>query len=178
MEDGISDVYFSSHKVDKKQSVEEVVSTLDPILKEHLIFLHAWTPCDVTSVIYRHGKTYLISKISFSWELQNYAELISDWWANIDEVVHAGQKTFVLMYGVKQDESLNSFRLVCFCLISNYLQYKTFIFFFYFATFFGTSFFNSAIFSRAVNHIPINLLFSEIQIAGGTFYYIKQRFRD
>ena len=110
----MSDVYFSSHKVDKKQSVKEVVSTLDPILKEHLLFLHAWTPFDVTSVIYRHGKTCLISKISFSRELQRYAELISDSWVNIDEVVHAGQKTFVLVYGVKQDEFLNSFRIVCF----------------------------------------------------------------
>ena len=161
----MSNVYFSSHKVDKKQSVEEVVSTLDPILKEHLLFLHAQIPCDVTSVICRHGKTFLISKISFSGELQRYAELISDSWANIGEVVHAGEKTFVLMYCGKQYESLDLFRLICFCLISNYLQYKTCIFFFFFATFFDTSFCNSAIFSRAVNHIPINLLFSEIQIA-------------
>ena len=124
----MSNVYFSSHKVDKKQSAEEVVSTWDPILKEHLLFLHAQIPCDVTSVICRHGKTFLISKISFSGELQRYAELISDSWANIGEVVHAGEKTFVLMYCGKQYESLDLFRLICFCLISNYLQYKTCIF--------------------------------------------------
>ena len=58
-------------------NITKVADSINPIVKNNILFLHAWTGCD-TSAIHGHGKTSLMKKIKLSNELQRIAEVISD----------------------------------------------------------------------------------------------------
>ena len=72
---------------------------MEPIVKQHILFLHTFTGCDTTSAIHGQGKTSLLKKIKSPKELQRCAETISDPLAGEKEVAEAGTKVFVVMYG-------------------------------------------------------------------------------
>ena len=110
MEDQMANIYFMSEKSKKTWSIRKIVNIIEPVVKKHILFLHAWTGCDTTSSIYGQGKTSLIKKIMSSKELQRHAEIISDPWAEENEVVQAGEIFFITMYGGKFTDTLNTFR--------------------------------------------------------------------
>jgi hypothetical protein len=91
--------------------LQDVVSSLDPILKKHLLFLHTWCGCDTTSAIYGHGKTSFIKKFLKSTKLKNLSDLFYDPWATRDEISDAGERMFVAMYG-GSIETLEKLRLI------------------------------------------------------------------
>ena len=110
MEDQMADIYFMSETAKKTwRSIRKIINSMEPVVKKHILFLHAWTGCDTTSSIYGQGKTSLIKKIKSSRELQRHAEIISNPWAEENEVVEAGENIFIIMYGGKFTDTLNTF---------------------------------------------------------------------
>ena len=110
MEEHMEDIYFSSEKSKKIWSIRQVIKKVGPIVKDHLLLLHAWTGCDTTSAIFGLGKKDLMKKLQASEEIQQLSDVICDPWAEQDNVAHAGQRLSVIMYGGKVDDTLNTLR--------------------------------------------------------------------
>ena len=109
MKDTMSDIYFCTEKSKKTWSIRDIIRTVGPLVKHHILFLHAWTGCDTTSAIFGQGKTSLLKKLESSKELQRLSDIISDPWTTQDQGAEAGCDVFVKMYGGEND-SLNRLR--------------------------------------------------------------------
>ena len=90
----------------------DLVTEAGPIVTSNLLFLHAWTGCDTTSATFGHGKTALLKKLKQSAELQDLASVMNDVEADSEIIGKAGCKLFILMYGVKKNDSLSNLRYV------------------------------------------------------------------
>ena len=51
-----------------------------------------------------------MKKLQASEEIQQLSDVICDPWAEQENVAHAGQRLFVIMYGGKMDDTLNTLR--------------------------------------------------------------------
>ena len=83
-------------------------------MTSHLLFTHAWTGCDTTSATFGHGKANLLKKIQVSEEVQQIAHLMGDFSVTPEEVGRAGIHLFLILFGGKDGDSLNSLRYVKF----------------------------------------------------------------
>ena len=99
LDEEIGELFFCSDKAGKTWKLQDVASCFDPIIKRHLLFLHAWCGCDTTSAIFGHGKTGFIKKFLKSTELQQLSNVFYDPWATQEEISNAGERMFVAMYG-------------------------------------------------------------------------------
>ena len=106
----MADIYFSSEKACKTWSIRDIVKHIGPILKHHILFLHAWLCCDTTSAIFEHGKTSLSKKLQSSEKLQALSDQISDPSVTEDDVIDAGHQIFMLLYGGEASGSLTKLR--------------------------------------------------------------------
>ena len=104
------DICHSSEKAGKTWGIRDIVQKIGPVLKQHLLFLHAWLGCDTTSAVFDQGKTSLCKKIQASVLLQELANLVSDECSSENDVINAGHKIFSLMYGGSIDTSLTKLR--------------------------------------------------------------------
>ena len=109
MKETMADIYFCSDKSRKTWNIRDIIKSVTPLVKHHVLFLHAWTGCDTTSAIFGQGKTSLVKKLQSSREMQKLSDIICDPWAKQDQVAEAGCDVFVKMYGGK-NESLNRLR--------------------------------------------------------------------
>ena len=105
MQGAMSEMYFCSEKSKKTWSIHDIISNVGPLVKHHILFLHAWTGCDITSSTFGHGKKSLINKPQSSKELQSLSDIICDPCATRDQVVEAGCDVVIKMYGGKNDSS-------------------------------------------------------------------------
>jgi len=118
--DTIADIYFLSEpKKSQKKSLQvwrirDLISKSGKIVTSHLLFIHAWTGCDTTSATFGHGKANLLKKIQVSEEVQQIAQLMGDSSMTPEEVGRAGIRLFTILFGGKDDDSLNSLRYVKF----------------------------------------------------------------
>ena len=108
--EGMSNLVFSSEKSSKTWSIVDIVQQIGPVLQRYILFVHAWLGCDTTSSIFEQGKTSIIKKLLSSKLLQSLATLICDVNTEVDEVVDAGRKIFLLMYGGDTSDSLGKLR--------------------------------------------------------------------
>lgn len=90
--------------------VPDLVNKAGEVLTSHLLFIHAWSGCDTTSATYGHGKTSLLKKITESEELQQISFLMTNPEATVEQIGKAGIRLYVVLYGGKEDDSLNSLR--------------------------------------------------------------------
>ena len=90
--------------------ISDVVDQAGPIVTSHLLFLHAWCGCDTTSATFGQGKVSLMKKLKQSNEVQMISQLMMDRNATVDEVSRVGVRLFVIAYGGKQSDSLNTLR--------------------------------------------------------------------
>ena len=109
-ENNFEDIYFRSEKASKTWSIRDIVQTISPVVRENILFLHAWSGCDTTSAIYDQGKTSLTKKIQSSKILQALAKQIGDPLATEEVVTEAGLQVFLNMYGGDSKESLTKLR--------------------------------------------------------------------
>ena len=109
-EEEMQNICFSSEKASKTWSIRDIVQQIGAVVKHHILFLHAWLGCDTTSAIFDQGKTGLCKKIKTSSDLQQLAEKISNPCATESDVVDAGRKVFMLMYGGDASSSLTKLR--------------------------------------------------------------------
>ena len=106
----MADICFSSEKCAKSWSMRDVVQQIGPTMKDHILFLHAWHGCDTTSAIFEKGKTALCKKIESSVIVRQLATILSNPTATTDDVIDAGSKLFVIMYGGDVSGSLTKHR--------------------------------------------------------------------
>ncbi len=91
-------------------NIRDLVTKAGEVLVSHLLFVHVWSGCDTTSATLGHGKTSLLKKIKESEELQQVSVLMSDPHMTAEQIGKAGIRVFVIMYGGKKSDSLNSLR--------------------------------------------------------------------
>ena len=112
----MADVYFLS-EVKKNMMVwkiHDLVIKAGEIITSHLLFLHAWSGCDTTSATFGHGITSLLKRIKECKEIQQISSLMSEYSATAEQISKAGTRLFVITYGGKQEDSLNSLRYIKF----------------------------------------------------------------
>ena len=116
--DTMADIYFLSEtKKSQKKSLQvwkicDLISKAGKIVTDHLLFIHAWTGCDTTSATYGHGKAIVLKKIHVSEEIQRIAHLMYNYSVTLEEVGRAGIRLFLILFGGKDGDSLNSLRYV------------------------------------------------------------------
>ena len=63
-EDGLAYVYMQRETSGKKgqetHSIRDICKALNPIIKRHILFAHAWSGCDTTSHCYGYGKNSVV----------------------------------------------------------------------------------------------------------------------
>ena len=62
-------------------------------MKDHLLFIHAWSGCDTTPSIMNKGKSSFFKLVQKSSVLQAASEVMTDYWAEIDDVLEAAIAT-------------------------------------------------------------------------------------
>ena len=79
-------------------------------IKDHLLFLHAWTGCDTTSSIYGKGKGSSVNILRKSESLKSISDLMTNVWSDHDEVGSASVDAFKILYGGKITDTLTKLR--------------------------------------------------------------------
>ena len=116
----MADIYFHSEAKRKKMNklvvwkIQDLINKAGKVVTSHLLFIHAWSGCDTTSATCGHGKTTLLNKLKKSEELQEISTLMSNPEATAEQVGKAGIRLFVILYGGREDDSLNSLRFTKF----------------------------------------------------------------
>ena len=80
------------------------------LIVSHLLLVHAWSGCDTTSATFGHGKTTLLKKLKASEVIQEISSVLCNPNALQEEIGQAGLRLFVILYGGKQQDSLNGLR--------------------------------------------------------------------
>ena len=79
-------------------------------IREHILFAHAFSGCDTTSAQFGKGKNSFLTLISKNKALQLVSDIMSDVWAEQNEIGEAAIKAFQIMYSGKDNESLCKLR--------------------------------------------------------------------
>ena len=91
-------------------NVRDLVSKAGNLIVSHLLLVHAWSGCDTTSATFGHGKTTLLKKLKASEVIQEISSVLCNPNASQEEIGQAGLQLFVILYGGKQQDSLNGLR--------------------------------------------------------------------
>jgi len=108
----MADLYFHSvvkrsKKCLKVWKVQDLVTKVRKVVTFHLLFIHVWSGCETTSATHGHGKTSLLKEIKQSEELQ-ISLLMTDPEATEEHIGKAGIWLYVVLYGGRADDYLNS----------------------------------------------------------------------
>ena len=57
-------VYFKSEMKKMMWTVQDLISNAGELIKSHILFIHAWSGCDMTSATFGLGKTFLLNRFS------------------------------------------------------------------------------------------------------------------
>ena len=83
-------------------SLKNVIDITDLFIKENILFAHAWSGCDTTSSTYGHGKSTILKYLKENKEVQETSQIFSDYSASHLEILEAGIRLFLLLYGAKE----------------------------------------------------------------------------
>ena len=106
--ESIQDIYFHQEKGKKTWSIKKAFIPIG--MREHLLFVHAWSGCDTTSSTYGKGKSPFVNLLKKSDELQSASETMQRHCSTQQEVGIAAIKPFRVVYGGKGDDSLTKMR--------------------------------------------------------------------
>lgn len=112
----MSDIYFrteSKLRIKKPMtlfSMKEASDIINPIVREHILFIHAWSGCDTTSSPYNFGKKSILKIIPENNNVEALAREFVKCGASSETVGELGTKFFGLLYGGREAESLTSLR--------------------------------------------------------------------
>ena len=77
--DQLSDIFFLQERGKKCWSIKEAAQKIT--LKDHLLFIHAWSGCDSTSSILGKGKPSFMKMVQKSKDIRTASEIMTDYWA-------------------------------------------------------------------------------------------------
>ena len=77
---------------------------------QHLLFIHAFDGCDTISAIHDKGEGAILRLIQKSKEAQQLSAVFNKPLASQAEIVSTGINLFILLYGGKNEDSLQSLR--------------------------------------------------------------------
>ena len=102
------DIIFYQHRLQKGWRVESLSPKLVDV-KEHLLFIHGMTGCDTTSAPFGKDKKSFLNLLLKSKYLQELSIIMSDIWAEKQEIGDASIKAFI-KYGGNEEDTLTSLR--------------------------------------------------------------------
>ena len=118
--------YFQTHMADiflfsitskrsksgrKIVSLKNVIVVTDPFIKENIFFALAWNGCDTRSSTYGHGKSTISKYLKENKAVREINQIFSDSNASHLEILEAGIRLFLLLYGAKE-ATLNIHRYI------------------------------------------------------------------
>jgi hypothetical protein len=90
------DIFLQSQS--KCWSINEASSSIKDI-KEHLLFIHAWSGCDSTSTIFGKGKSSFLNLVQKSEMMQSSSRTMTDVWADQQTIGNTAVDIFVNLFG-------------------------------------------------------------------------------
>ena len=108
-QDGMHPIYFLQERMNRAWSIAELQPSITDI-KEHLLFIHAWSGCDTVSAIYGRGKALMVSLLRSSSTLKRAARLFTNPTSTQTDIGNAAVLIMKLMYGGSIDEALSKLR--------------------------------------------------------------------
>ncbi|XP_065652097.1 uncharacterized protein LOC136079741 [Hydra vulgaris] len=112
--DELNEIFFYQEKKKKLWIIKDAQSRVIDF-KEHLLFVHAWSGCDLTSSILGKRKPSFLKLLQKSNNIQSVSEIILDYWATKKEVRESAVRAFIEVFGGNAESSLRKMR---------YLKYK------------------------------------------------------
>ena len=104
----MKNIIFYQQKLLRGWNIASLFPRLGKV-KDHILFVHVMTGCDITSAPYGKGKKSFLNQILKSKMLQSLLITMQDIWAEQNEVGEAAVRCFVEMYtSGKNDETLTS----------------------------------------------------------------------
>ena len=92
--DCMANIIFYPDRVQKGLSIKLLTPGLLSI-KEHLLFVHAWSGCDTVSAPYGKGKPTFLELCKKSKRLQEISTSMTDIWATVDEIGQNSTNSFM-----------------------------------------------------------------------------------
>ncbi len=105
----MGDVYFLQQRTCQAWNVRDAEVEIRDI-KEHLLFLHAFTGCDSTSAIFGKGKVLVVKLFRKSKKLQEVSKTFMNTGSSPDEIGRASTTGFLSLYGSPTGKSMKKFR--------------------------------------------------------------------
>ena len=91
-------------------SIREACQVIDPVVRQHILFIHAWSGCDTTSSTFGQGKTQLLKLFPKSERIQSFADSFTDMDKTVLEIANSGNQVFCQLYGGGESSSLTTLR--------------------------------------------------------------------
>ena len=88
------DIFLLQERGKKCWSMKECQSQVS-VMKQHLLFVHAWSGCNSTSAILGKGKPSFFQFVEKYPTIQSASEIMSDFWGTKNEVEEFAVKTFI-----------------------------------------------------------------------------------
>ena len=79
-------------------------------IKDHLLFIHAWSGCDTVSEPFGKGKTGLLQQFLKSEELKQISTCMTDVWATVEEIGNRSIDVFRIMCNGRKEDTLTSLK--------------------------------------------------------------------
>ena len=111
---------FYQEREQKGWNVSSMISQKLGDIKEHLLFVHAWSGCDTVSATFGKGKATFLNQLKKSEKLKDISMEMNDTCATQDDICAASEVVFGMIYGGKPTETLKKLRLVA-CLVCKHL---------------------------------------------------------
>ena len=103
----LKDIFFMSGN--KCWSIKDAQCRFGDI-KEHLLFIHAWSGCNSTSATFGKGKPAFMKLLKKSWKLQNVSNIMNVYWALENDVGESAIAAFIELYGGNVESDLTKLR--------------------------------------------------------------------
>jgi len=97
-------------KPDTVYSISDIQDALSPNVKSHILLAHAITGCDTVSAPFNIGKQKVISALQDTKEDWTILNVFKEKDASHDEIVAAGEKLLLRLYGSKKATTLDQQR--------------------------------------------------------------------
>ena len=105
----MSDIFLLQERTKQWWSIKKSQFGIKEV-KEHLLFLHAWSGCDSCSSTFGKGKGHIVKVLKSSSELQVVSKVFLNPQSTQNQIGNASTTAFRIVYGRSQNETLPQIR--------------------------------------------------------------------